>query len=439
MSANKLNFLNDDESVSNSHLVTAMTFNIGDANIRADSELDSESNSESDSKSDVTKYNVNIFIKMLERHFNTNTELPDILIIGLQEVPDNRFKLIQTEFQAELQKLKDQHDEKSDKINAKNYNFIIIQNNNPYINVGNFDYKILTMVLVSNRIRNPIIDEKSIIKYCPGLEAGKPGTKGFTLIKLDYSFYNVEQPSLYIVNLHAPFKTFEKTTSFFAKLFENFKDIDTNMNNIIIMGDYNSRSLITKHREYIKDVEPSICLPVDEDKYDKSYCDSKSELESIPSENNNLYGMVDDRMVSNLVSSNSFHELRKQLQLKEYPIQFLPSYKRQTQKQYAKNTNAKNSLISISGNNTLKRVKKPGQFSLEKGHGKNKKYRLPGYADRITVLGSKINLLPETNMYTSIPVMGNDHIPVVATFVVPYLSQSTSTTKNLGTRRSTFV
>lgn len=205
-------FLNDDESVSNSHLVTAMTFNIGDANIKADSE------------SDVTnKYNVNIFIKMLEQHFNTNTELPDILIIGLQEVPSNRFESIQTEFKEELKKLEDQHDEKSVKINEKTYNFIIIYNNKPYINVGNFDYKILTMVLVSNRILKSNIDEKSIIRYCPGLVTGKPGTKGFTLIKLDYSFYNVEQPSLYIVNLHAPFKTFEKQLVFLKNYLINSK------------------------------------------------------------------------------------------------------------------------------------------------------------------------------------------------------------------------
>jgi hypothetical protein len=423
-------FLHDDKSVSRSHFVTAMTFNIGDADITTDS------------KSDVTqKYKDNIFIKLLKRHFDTNTELPDILIIGLQEVPRNRLESIQQEFEEELQKLQVQNDDKS-KIKDKNYTFIKLHDDKPYITLCNFDYKIVTIVLVSDRIRQSKIDKDSTVMYCPGLIHGKPGTKGFTLIKLDYSYYNQPQPSLYIINLHAPFKTFEKTTTFFNKLFENFTDIDTNTNNIIIMGDYNSRSLITKFHEYIKDVDPSICSSLEDDKYDEDYCEQKSELESMPATNNRLFGPVNDSMISNYVSSNSFKTLRAELKLKEYPLQFYPSYKRQTQKQYAKNSNMTGRLAYLSNipRNTLKIVKTPGQFSLEKGNGKDKKYRLPGYADRITVLGSKINLLPETNMYTTIPVIGNDHIPVVATFVVPYMSQShSSNMSSRPTRRSTVV
>ena len=406
-----------DESVSTSHLVTAMTFNIGDADIRADSESDL-----------IHKYNDNIFIKILQRCFDTSNPLPDILIFGLQEVPDKRLQKIQPEFSAELEKLQHQKDEKSVKILAKKYKFITIHEDKPYINLCNFNYKIVTIILVSDRIHEPKIDKDNIIMYCPGLEKGKPGTKGFTLIKLNYSYYNEPQPSLHIVNLHAPFKTADKTTKFFNKLFANFTGMDTNTNNIIIMGDYNSRSLITKNKKYIKDVDPSICSSLENDKYDEIYCQRKSELESMPAANNRLFGVVPDSMNPEYEASNSFKSLRDELKLKEYKLQFLPSYKRQTQKQYAKNTKSKKTLFSMSSNkssNTLKKVKAPGQFSLEKGSGREKKYRLPGYADRITVLGKKINLLPE-NMYTSIPVIGNDHIPVVATFAIQYAPPSST-------------
>jgi len=73
-------------------------------------------------------------------------------------------------------------------------------------------------------------------------------------------------------------------------------------------------------------------------------------------------------------------------------------------------------------------VKKPGEFELTVSSFplhqmkyvapdslKTTVLRLPGYADRIMMAGAGIKLFEE-NMYTSINVFGNDHIPVIASF-----------------------
>jgi hypothetical protein len=180
------------------------------------------------------------------------------------------------------------------------------------------------------------------------------------------------------------------------------------------MGDYNSRSLVSNSKMYIKNISPNLC-----ETNSDTYCEFKSNLESLTLDTHTkLYGQLQptDNQLNKLVTSNTFNKFKEhRANLKEYPITFLPTYKRQTQKQSQKTVKkTKNSLAT----NTLKSIKLPGQFSLEKGSNSSKTFRLPGYADRITVIGDNINLLPDENMYTSIPVFGNDHIPVVATFEV---------------------
>ena len=211
-----------------------------------------------------------------------------------------------------------------------------------------------------------------------------------------------------------------------AKFFEGLLGklpVKDSQNNIIIMGDYNSRSVVSDKYKYVKKISPDLCNTgnntVD------NYCNIKSALELLSFEfkSDKLYGQLQpgDTQLDLLVGSNTYNKFntgKRYGKMKEYPITFLPTYKRQTQKQFTKQSHKQISKKQSSAKNTLKSIKLPGQFSLEKGSNSSKTFRLPGYADRITVIGANIGLLPTKNMYTSIPVFGNDHIPVVATFEV---------------------
>jgi hypothetical protein len=333
--------------------------------------------------------------------------------------------------------------QKVSQISSKGYRFIEMNGDAKFVSICNFDYRIVTMIMVSNSI-TIVNDAPMNILECPSFSEAKLGTKGYIISKISYKLNGNLQPTLGIVNLHAPFKTAKISEEFFSNILSRINtDSDLKLNplhdNLIILGDYNSRSLITANKEYIKDVEPKICEYSLQNEpssgYDKNYCDIKRDLESIQPSDSELSGLIPDNtkntkytnLVSTLVASNSFNAFKSKITdwlIKEYDIKFLPSYKRQTLKQFGKHTRKVEELISMSANmskNTLKKIVSPGQFFLEK-HGKKPiiktktlKYRLPGYADRITALGKYIHLLKQ-NMYTTIPVFGNDHIPVVATF-----------------------
>jgi hypothetical protein len=422
-------------SSTDTHFITAMSFNIGDANITT-----RNPNFTANNRQD-SLLNENIFVKILHKHLETDTALPDILILGLQEVPSNRVGKIQQEFEDELIKLNTNPIENNSKIVSKKYRFIDIDNHKKYITVCRFNYNILTMVMVSENIKDPEIDTDETITYCPtSIKSGKLGTKGFAVIKLKYKLYSQDarqEPPLYIVNLHAPFKSNEKTKEFFDILFSKLSGVPYSSNNIIIMGDYNSRSLISNAREYVKDIPPELCefnsgSSTNNMTQRDNYCNIKTALEDLPLNNRTkLYGQVANadntaglRRRDELVANNTFSKLIKDNTnsvyslLKEYPITFLPTYKRKTQKQLKqqlKKNITYHTYNTAKSNNLLRDV---GQFSLEKGANLEKQFRLPGYADRITVIGDRIRLLAEHNLYSSIPVFGNDHIPVVSTFEV---------------------
>lgn len=264
------------------HYITAMTFNIGDANIKTptnsnvmnatqsplllyaentmqykllpENTVSSPQQPGGNTQSDPLSKN--IFEKILNKHFRKENEtktilhlnLPDILIIGLQEVPKTRVTTIQKEFEDELAKINSMPSKAptpsqnatlsrnatdgtttGHEINQMVYRFVELSPPQKYLKICSYDFNILTMVMVSENVSDCGVAET--IKVCPGILAGGLGTKGFSIIKLEYKLNGQPATPIYIVNLHAPFKSIEKTTDFFETLFSKLPDIPTHLNN----------------------------------------------------------------------------------------------------------------------------------------------------------------------------------------------------------------
>ncbi len=486
MISNKLNeFHSETRNVKSVPSVLAMTYNIGDADISAMNQLTGfKKNSPLD----------NIFYKMMNLHFVNKISLPNIIIIGLQEVQDNDVSYITDKFETELKSIcnwdetnsmiNDINDKKYimeivQQFNEKQYKFSLFQTANgnstssKYVKTCNFNFNILTMVIYSsNVIKANTIPLDNIHKYCPnilsssGAYKNKIPTKGFVVVKFEYQNSNslhklglessegidwiLAQP-IYIINMHAPFKNDRASKDFFLDLSQHMTNMGIKQtNNVVILGDYNSRSLIYGNGgEYIKNIPNDTCEPVFTDSI---YCQTKTNLEELKNEDRNNYlhsqlqkpyrelNLTDNdinsyhnlRIIKNLTASNSFKTKTKWSLwggiLKEYDIQFLPTYKRVTTKDFKKSI--KKCSDSKQPQKCKETVKKTGEFDLSVSSFpihkmkylipdsmKTTVLRLPGYADRIMVAGSGINLF-EDNMYTSIPVFGNDHIPVVASFIL---------------------
>lgn len=57
---------------------------------------------------------------------------------------------------------------------------------------------------------------------------------------------------------------------------------------------------------------------------------------------------------------------------------------------------------------TYRRHKQTGQFELHN--------RIPGYADRVLYKTTDGTLVAQDNAYMSLPIKGNDHLPITHTF-----------------------
>ena len=208
------------------------------------------------------------------------------------------------------------------------------------------------------------------------------GTKGFVVVRLQ-----VNAQVLSIVNMHAPFNTEEKSVLFYSNLERFLAEFDADIpkhivSRRVLFGDVNSRSLITADRAYVKNVKAQCS---GEERAD-FFCQMKTFLESLPLENTLSYHGHHGRtrrgaalrllVYRDLVGNPPNHPVLFR-GLHEGGIEFLPTYKRN------KNT---------------------GAFQLCKG----KEYRLPGYADRIFFDRASMTCLN----YTSLPVIGSDHLPV---------------------------
>ena len=199
------------------------------------------------------------------------------------------------------------------------------------------------------------------------------GTKGMDFFNFEIEKRNKRFP-ISIINTHMPFKNIKSSNNYIKNMKKNIGDFD-NRKNIILMGDLNSRSILTDEG-YKKSIK------CDTGKDCKLFLKVKNELESLSV--GQTYGLSRKRkLLKVLIDNDYFMNVIFESILKgfrEKKITFLPTYKRN----------------------------KVGAFKLSK----KKALRLPGYADRIVYKGSQLT----QRKYTSIGVFGSDHLPIISTF-----------------------
>lgn len=286
-----------------------------------------------------------------------------------------------------------------------------------YKSVCNFNFVISTMIFVRKN-KQMHVEWGSTKRNC------RSYTKGWVniVLTINRSF------QLNIVNTHLPFS--DNLKPFCDQLLEISKVVNIHKNSnvsTILLGDINSRSLIledcykknvqftnnamkTKVKQLEnKPLQHTILLPrnvISNNNYRSSMICGLHNVQSL-SFSKFLKSMLQQDFLKILMSKNRtnnnfnkifrhftndkntidlLNKVRKFLQIfNESRILFLPTYKR---------------------NPTT------GQFSLSK----KDKGRLPGYADRI-LFYNPLNRLKSTG-YTSIPITGNDHLPIVQRFML---------------------
>ena len=193
-------------------------------------------------------------------------------------------------------------------------------------------------------------------------------TKGYLFA--DFTIDGVEYT---LVNIHLPFVNGEFTNVNFNSLFRYFQD----RRNIIILGDFNTRSTIDDTC-ILKEQDVSACKAVE---FVKKYKGNLEQLQGLL----NMCLKTDVPAVCAPLKSKLLEKdfLRQYLSktptcgYQEGAISFLPSYK-------------------VTPNE--------GVYNLIK--------RLPGYADRVLIRGEYLSIVENTYRLLH-DVKGNDHLPVV--------------------------
>ena len=187
-----------------------------------------------------------------------------------------------------------------------------------------------------------------------------PDTKGYLWINL-----TINSVDITIVNVHLPFEDEEFSLQNFQMLNDTFKK----ETNVIIFGDYNTRSKVD-----------DTCFTVENCnvKFIKNAEGNVSELEN---NLNNCETKKNCDQVKDVLIKYDYLNQTKQTMIgyTEAPIVFLPSYK----------------------------INKDGNYDLKK----KEKKRLAGYADRILVKGENLEIIEES--YKMIHCLGNDHFPLM--------------------------
>lgn len=347
--------------------------------------------------------------QILAQHQNDNS--PDILVFGFQEIPVSigrnisikSIQVLLTLFFPEYTILKDNSgiDIDLNKSTACHGIFSAIG--------GGFGISTLIFWKKATFNETP----PKVIKYLALCDSEFKKTKGYVALKVKISFNNTWN-TIDIVNTHMPFKTTDASIKFYNKLEKWLTDNDFNSDNRIIFGDVNTRSLLTAdcYKKNITSCSNSSNNSNNSNKPDY-YCNLKQYLESM--EINKTVGgnkslnrnasdscmlkknlcSVDENILTTINNDSEVIKLLLDRDFignppnchngpfhgyQEHPINFYPTYKRDT--------------------NT-------GLFKLiKKNDG-----RLPGYADRVFYKG---NLTPE--IYTSLKVLGNDHLPIYKSF-----------------------
>lgn len=389
------------------------------------------------------------FSEIKQQILKENTTLPDILVFGFQEVPISLLGIKHNErhylrlIGTLLEKNFDSY-QLSSLLNKSGLNVINNKKDNYTESIHDSSraikgirtssisacknktsskegFGIILYILHKKNCRvqgiKPVISK--YLSDCPPNKKGGiafGGTKGYVAITLDLGIK--PKTSIDFITTHMPFKTAEKSNKFYNEIKYWLKQNKFNSTNQIIFGDVNTRSLLTKDC-YKKAI--ITCTKLDKES-DANYCKvknkleklsrsdsindigssfigtqscnvssdcrlSESDIETIQKSDNLVKLLIDKDFIGNPPNCQAFYGF------KEHPIKFFPTYKRD---------------------------KKTGQFSLKK----EKEGRLPGYADRIFYKG---NMIP--TKYTSLNIIGNDHLPVFKAFKLTHSTKLKAATK----------
>ena len=284
-------------------------------------------------------------------------------------------------------------------------------------------FVIATLIFVRQDRNLENLKMKPVFKNC------KLFTKGFLCIP-----FSINNKMYNIINTHLPFK--DNLTTY-AKLFNRILDAIHPNETTILMGDLNSRSLILDEC-YKKNVQYQCKIRgcTLEKQLERLHSLNLQETIKLPSsvntiqQNNTILndttcGISDDVLLSN-GKSRVFPRFLKAMIDKDFLNIFLrkstskivmDSFWNITQDQTLTDLLTKLKIrlkqykeMKIGFYPTYKRDATSGRFSLSKGA----KGRLPGYADRVIFNNPYGLLVPQS--YMSIPVKGNDHLPVLQVF-----------------------
>lgn len=365
---------------------------------------------------------------------NLDAYSPDILVIGLQEIPvkasintRNSFLKQYNGINNILSKLHNKYtfiDEL--KQNTNNYTFRKKRNPVELFTCNNFisatfgGYGIATLVYKKKAFTQSVEITK-VVKKCMNLGSG---TKGWCAATLTVNYLH----TIDILNCHMPFESISQSKSFSKQICDNLNFNQMKSQLQFIFGDLNSRSILTNDC-YKKNI--ITCLEDDSAK-EKKYCRLKHILENYSFEDSvktypsnsrlKIKQLTDsncsinnriaesrladprngkftesntDDIIKILVQSDAlFNSLKPKYKgekwfpsFKESKITFLPTYKRDI---------------------------KTGVISLIKESNNKLKGRLPGYADRIIYKSTTGKV--ENVSYNPLPIKGNDHVPLLGIY-----------------------
>jgi hypothetical protein len=300
----------------------------------------------------VITWNIGDNFDKIQSLINSINKKPDILILGLQEL--KTMGIVKT-------------------LRIQGYTYL-----NSYTTCMFLNFKLGVIIFISEQMKNNSIKSSEIKSFCEN------GTKGYILVKII-----IENKEILLANCHFPFKNINLLKSFHDKLIEDISD--TNMKNVIIFGDLNSRSLITG--SYTKDIEvdcsDKTSIPLKVSGCDKNYCEIKNYLE-------NTY-VIEDHSILDCLSNTDA--------LINYKLAGL-------QNPLFQNYSEKLNKLKMPFVPTYKLNSKTKKYKLEK----DGKYRLPGYPDRILYTFSDKDII--STEYNSVSFFGNDHFPVYGLFQI---------------------
>lgn len=306
-------------------------------------------------------------------HEDLITSEETIFVIGLQEVEKGDISNIKAYFDGQF--------------HADAYTTIMIQKGSGTVMGSGFD--LLTFIIYPKNIKITDSGEESIsVPSEPGMIGSFSSTKGYLWTTL--TIYGKE---VTLVNIHLPFYN----EAFSIKNFEMLNTQFSKKSNVIIFGDYNSRSTVD-----------DTCLKED-DTCDVEYKkNAKGVLDVLQSKLTSCVTTPDGcdaitkKLKNNDLLLNKMGTVMREY--KEAPITFPPSYK----------IHPETGVYELTG---------------------TKKQRLSGYADRILVKGADLTRQDKT--YKMLDCKGNDHFPVLLDVTMPQKVSSKFVGRFAGGKRKT--